>query len=273
MSPFLDVLATRNQSRLNERVHIVGACAVCNVIRCWFSWVSSEISVTYLFIPLKIITRERVPSSKKGVGHDLELLPPKLYRSSCSHGSILLLWMLRCLEVKCTLSHEPPNLSSSASSRVVKYCPFATVYEIPALEQGLRIFVHNRAASFLAQSYCSNAFCSLSTILLTSPWSPNCSEQQVSLYFSEKQRVSRPVAYVRYCSVDTELIDGKDCAKIHFGCIVVTTEMHRQFSISFSFQSSSFPSTGSTEYGVSTFTEVEHHVLSDTIPFSIGLYV
>ena len=39
-------------------------------------------------------------------------------------------------------------------------------------------------------------------------------------------------------------------------------------SFSFASQSFSFQSTGSTEYGMSTFTEVEHHVLSDTIPFS-----
>ena len=35
------------------------------------------------------------------------------------------------------------------------------------------------------------------------------------------------------------------------------------------FQISSFQSTGSTEYEVSPFTEVEQHVLSDSIPFSI----
>ena len=31
----------------------------------WFSWVSSDISVTYLFIPFTIITHERIPSPNK----------------------------------------------------------------------------------------------------------------------------------------------------------------------------------------------------------------
>ena len=38
------------------------------------------------------------------------------------------------------------------------------------------------------QSHWSEAFRSLSTILLASPWSLNCSEQQVSLYFLNNQR-------------------------------------------------------------------------------------
>ena len=86
-----------------------------------------------------------------------------------------------------------------------------------------------------------------------------------------RDSASQLIARVRYCSVDTELIDGDDRAKNHFKGFVVATEVYRQFLLSFAFQISSFQSTGSTEYGVSTYTEVEHHVFSDTIPFSIRL--
>ena len=67
-------------------------------------------------------------------------------------------------------------------------------------------------------------------------------------FWTTRDSAGQFVAHVRYCSVDTELIDGNDCAKNQFGCVVVTTEMYRQFSFSFAFQISSFQSTGSTEY-------------------------
>ena len=79
------------------------------------------------------------------------------------------------------------------------------------------------------------------------------------------------VVHVRYCFVDTKLIDGDDRAKNQFSGVGVATEVKRQFSFSFAFQISSFQSTGSTKFGVSAITEVEHHVLSDSIPFTIRL--
>ena len=45
--------------------------------------------------------------------------------------------------------------------------------------EDLRIFVRNRAASFLAPSRWSEAICSLSTVLLASTWSPNCYQHQI----------------------------------------------------------------------------------------------
>ena len=44
-----------------------------------------------------------------------------------------------------------------------------------------------------------------------------------------------------------------------------------KFSTSFASQGSSFQSTCSAEYRMSAFTEVEEHVFSDIIPFSIRL--
>ena len=69
------------------------------------------------------------------------------------------------------------------------------------------------------------------------------------------------VTHICYCSVDTELIDGTNLS------ICMTTEVY--ISASFDSQRSSFESTGSTEHGMSAFTEVDHHVLSDMIPFAI----
>ena len=119
-----------------------------------FSWVSSVIPVTYLFILFTIMSSivswswSRFRSGLDGNW----LLPPRLDRSSCFHGSILSLWMMRLSRVKVYSLHEPSNLSSSASSRVVKYCPFRHI--LRDLED-FRILVHNRAASF---------FCTLSLV-------------------------------------------------------------------------------------------------------------
>ena len=54
-----------------------------------------------------------------------------------------------------------------------RYLHGSVVLSIEHDLEDLRIFVHNRAASLLAQSHWSEAFCSLSTILLASPclWS------------------------------------------------------------------------------------------------------
>ena len=41
---------------------------------------------------------------------------------------------------------------------------------------------------------------------------------------------SQLFTHIRQCSVDTDLIDGNDCAKKHLCSFVVTTEMYRQFS-------------------------------------------
>ena len=103
------------------------------------------------------------------------------------------------------------------------WCPhWSTVWSIEDDLEDLRIVVRDRAASCLARCHWSEAFCSLSTILLASPWSLNCAEQQVPLYFLNNQRFCRPIR--RNCSVDTELIDGDDCAKNQFKGVVVATK-------------------------------------------------
>ena len=164
--------------------------------------------------------------------------------------------------------------------------PLVTVFVIPTLKhslsiedvlEDLRIIARAFAASFLTRCHRSEVICSLSSILLEKSWFLDCPEQQVSLYVLNNQRfcssASQFVAHICYCSVDTVLIDGDDRAKNLINGFVVVTEMLRQFPFRLHFQVSSFQSGGSSEYGVSTFTEVEHHVLSDSIPFSIPLYV
>ena len=76
------------------------------------------------------------------------------------------------------------------------------------------------------------------------------------------------VTHIRCCSVDTELIDEDKSAKNQVSGVVVATEMYGLFSLSLAFQISSFQSTGSTEHGVSAFTEIDCHFLSDSIAFS-----
>ena len=88
-------------------------------------------------------------------------------------------------------------------------------------------------------------------------------------FWTTRDSAGHFAAHIRHCSIDTELIDWSNSAKNQFRGSLVATDVYRQFSFSFAFQVSSFQSTGSTEYGVSAFTEVEHHVLSDPIPFSI----
>ena len=79
------------------------------------------------------------------------------------------------------------------SPRSSCYLNWSIVWSIEDDLEDFRIFVHNSAASFLAQSHWSEAVGSLSTILLASPWSPSCSAQQASFYFLNNQRFSRPV--------------------------------------------------------------------------------
>ena len=112
--------------------------------------------------------------------------------------------------------HEPPNLSNSASWRVGEMLLNSAT---PALEhslsikdnlEDLRIFVRNRATSFHAPSHWSEAICSLSTILLASTWSPNCSEHQIPCTFwTTRDSPIQLFTHIRCSSVDnTELIDG-----------------------------------------------------------------
>ena len=89
----------------------------------------------------------------------------------------------------------------------------------------------------------------------------------LSMLAEQPEILEASLSHVRHCSVDTELIDRNNRAKNHFDCIFITTEVYGQLYTS----KFLFKNTGSTEYGMSAFTEVDHHVLSDTNPFSVRL--
>ena len=209
----------------------------------WSSWVSPVISVTYLFTPFTIMTQEQVPSP-----------------NSCSHGSILSLWMMSCLEVSCTLDMS----SHFVQFRIVEgreiqslrhgLCDalhWSTVWSIEDDLEDLRIFVRNRAASFLARCHWSEAFCSLSTILLASPWSPNCSEQQVSLYLWTTRDSPGPLPLPWTLSWLTEMIVRRTTSAVSSSqqkCI-------DNFPFPLALKISSFQGTGSAKHGMSAFHE------------------
>ena len=174
---------------------------------------------------------------------------------------------------------EPPQFVKFRTSRVVKHCPLATVFVIPQFGQlkmawkiwnlllvilqriSLHVLIGPRRFD-LCRQFCWHHHGL--RIVLSNVSFP-------ALFEPTRDYPGQFVPHVRCCSEKTELIDGNDCAKNRFGCVVVTTRMCRQFSFSFASKSSSFQKTGSSEFGMSTFTEVDHRVLSDTIPFSIRL--
>ena len=178
--------------------------------------------------------------------------------------------------------HEPPNLSSPASSRVVKYCNLATIFAIPALEHSLNNWRWSGR-------FCEFSFIIVEQVSLHVVIGPGrfircrqfclhhhslrivLSNKFTCTFWTSRDSPSHTSSHISatatlILSWLTEMIVRKN----HFGCTVVTTEIYRQFSCSFASQTSSIESTGSTEYGMSTFTEVDHHVLSDAIPFSIA---
>ena len=131
--------------------------------------------------------------------------------------------------------HDIFSLSSSVSSSVVTCI-------------GAEFRMH--ATSFPVLQHQPEKFDLLSTLLVALPWFPSYQALLASSYPSNIWKFpGQFFTHFRYCCVDSELISGNKCTKSHFGCFVVTTEMKRQFSFSFTFQSSSFQSTGSTEYG------------------------
>ena len=74
---------------------------------------------------------------------------------------------------------------------------------------------------------------------------------------------------VRCCSVNTELIDGNDGEKIHFDDFVAAIEMKRHFPLPLLFKSPLSKALDPRKHGMSTFTEVDHHDLSDFVLFSV----
>ena len=205
-------------------------------------------------------------------GLDNDWLPPqKLDRSSCSHGSILL------SRGKVYSRHDPPKLSSSESSRLVMstvssprsswYLHWSTVWSIEndlddfanfllvTLQQvslhvaiGPRWFIRCRQSCWNNHSFwivLSNKF----------PWT----------FWTTRDFASHFVAHVRYCSVDTEVIDGDDRAKNRFNGFVVATEVKRQFIFPLLFKPSCSKALGSSWVIASraipllTFTDVNNN--------------
>ena len=74
------------------------------------------------------------------------------------------------------------------------------------------------------------------------------------------------------CTVKTELIYRSNCAKNCFNRFLVGTLVYRQFSTTFAFKHSSEQWTRSTENWVSAFCKFYHHLLRNSVPFSLWLY-
>ena len=118
--------------------------------------------------------------------------------------------------------HEPPNLSSSTSSRVVKYCPFATVFAtvftIPALEHSLiNGRWSERFANFRSWA-CSKFPCTVSLVrsglcvVDHFCWQDQGlrlvqSNKFPSTFWTIRESAGQFVTHVRQCSVDTELME------------------------------------------------------------------
>ena len=135
------------------------------------------------------------------------------------------------------------------SPRSSCYLNWSIVWSIEDDLEDFRIFVHNSAASFFAQSHWSEAVGSLSTILLASPSSPSCSAQQASLYFLNKQRFSKPVRRTNPLLLRRHWADWREWLfeETHR----LSRRHHRNVQtilLFFAFQISSFICTGPTEY-------------------------
>ena len=152
-------------------------------------------------------------------------------------------------------SSSPPNFSSSASSKVMKYCPAAAVITIPALEHSLINWKWSGRFANFRLSSCSKFPCRVSLVRgvsfvvdksvgITTVSELSSATSLLVLSKTARDPPSQLVTHVRYCSVDTELIDGNNCAKNNFCCFSITTEIHRQCSSSFAWQRSSYKTLG-----------------------------
>ena len=164
--------------------------------------------------------------------------------SSCFPGSILLLRLIGHLQERCTLDMSHPIWVSSVSSSVSKSCPLATVFMKSASRHSLiNRILSGRFENFRSysrnKSPCSDSLVrsvlnvvdksvgtSMSSDLSSATGRP-------STFWTVRNSRGQLVTHIRYRSVDTELIDGNNRAKNHFDCICFTTEVCRQFLISF----------------------------------------
>ena len=71
------------------------------------------------------------------------------------------------------------------------------------------------------------------------------------------------------CSVKTELIYIKNCAKNSFNRRKVGAKVYRQFSTTFALKHTSGHWTRGSEDWMSAFCECQHHFLCDFVPFTL----
>ena len=77
------------------------------------------------------------------------------------------------------------------------------------------------------------------------------------------------LAYSCRCSVDTELIDRKNNATNCTNRILISNEVYRKLSSSFTFQFSPGQWSRSTEDGMPTFCKFKKHVFRNMVPSSL----
>ena len=196
---------------------------------------------------------------------------PELDRSSCFHGSILSLEMIEHFEARCTLDVIKCREVLSFFNSPRETCIGAEFGQIEGGLEDLRTSARIHATGFRVLLHQSEKFDLLSTLLVALPWFPGYQALRVSPYSSIffGSFPCQFFTHLRYCSVDTEVSDGNNCTKNHFDGFVAAIELYRRPSFSFALQISSFKRIGSSKNGMSTFTEINHHNISDIIPFSI----
>ena len=90
--------------------------------------------------------------------------------------------------------------------------------------------------------------------------------QRVAPLYRGKLRILR--FFVRLLR-KTELIYRNNCAKNSFNRVLVGTIVHRQFSTTFALKHSSGQWTRGSEDWVFPFCECQHHLLCNSVPFSL----
>ena len=76
-------------------------------------------------------------------------------------------------------------------------------------------------------------------------------------------------AYSCHCSVDTELIDRKNNAINCINCVLIGSEVYRQFSSPFAFELTPGQWKRCTENRMSTFCKFQQHLLRNIVPGSL----
>ena len=172
-----------------------------------------------------------------------------------------LTWDASSLRSKVYSRHDPFRLSNVSSSSAMKNRPVSTPPEKP-LEQSLADFSRSRSSANFC-SYSRNKFPSTSASI----WENRVCSRKFCRYTHWIQVPSRGgfprtswvsgqfSTQIRYCSVDTELIDGSNCLKKQFNGVITTVEVNGFHSLSFHFHFSFFKCAGSTEYRIVRFQQ------------------